>query len=538
MVRAAVPVPGADQLLVRIDAVSLCASDLKIVQMGAQHPRLTGRDLAAHPVLAGHEVAVTIVAVGNDLPKSYAIGQRFSVQPAVWYDGQCLPYGYTLDGGFQQYGLIGKEILHGDAGCCLLALPENMTYAGAALTEPWACVEAAHRNTYRETLRASGRAWFLGEPGSRRGYRLDRIWRSGNGPAEVVASQLPEDLTWKLDARCRQEGTKFVTMTPAAVLTRGSPFEDILILDGDAPLVDAVSRLLADGGVLAIARATPMTQPIQMDLGRVHYDQILYVGTTGLNLDAAYQGTPARAAFRPRGTLWVAGAGGAMGRMHLQRALESANPPRRVLAADVSVDRTRQLEAELTSLARQHGVELLIANPASDPQRYAAITAEVGASGGVDDVEMMVSAPEAVVECSRLLARSGVINLFAGLKRGTLAPLDAWQIYGPRQARLLGHSGSGLDDQVAIIRRAAAGELVPERLMVAVAGLRHVPEGLQAMDEATYPGKIVVFPQIADFPLSSLSDLGDRLPEVYAKLDEGRFWTRAAESAFLEALLP
>jgi L-sorbose 1-phosphate reductase len=538
MVRADVPVPGRGELLARIDAVSLCFSDLKIVQMGDQHPRLAGRDLARRPVLAGHEVAITVVAVGSELQARYAVGQRFSVQPAVWYGGRSIPFGYTLDGGFQQYCLIGREILQGDTGCYLLPIPDAMSYAGAALTEPWACVEAAYRNTYRDTLRAGGRAWFLGTPGSRSGYHFDAIWPAGQGPAEVVACQVPPDLALALRAHCRREGAKFTWLPRADVLVQSQRFDDILIMDASALTVDYASRLLADGGVLAIAASRPQAQPIQMDLGRVHYDQILYTGTSGLDLDAAYRRTPARAAFLPGGTLWVAGAGGAMGHMHVQRALESAEPPRRVLATEVSAGRARRLEADFARLAAQRRVELLISNPAADPQRHAAIMAALDASGAVDDVEMMVSDPGPVIEACRHLAVGGVINLFAGLKRGTPATLDAWQIYGTRQARIIGHSGSGLDDQLAIVRRAAARELVPERSMMAVAGLRRVPDGLHAMVQAVYPGKIVIYPHVTDFPLTALPDLDDRLPEIFAELDEDLCWNQAAEEAFLEVMLP
>ena len=55
---------------------------------------------------------------------------------------------------------------------------------------------------------------------------------------------------------------------------------------------------------------------------------------------------------------------------------------------------------------------------------------------------------------------------------------------------------------------------------------------------ATYPGKIVIFPAVPDFPLTALPDLRETLPGVYAKLAGGRTWTAAAEEAFLEAMLP
>ena len=172
------------------------------------------------------------------------------------------------------------------------------------------------------------------------------------------------------------------------------------------------------------------------------------------------------------------------------------------------------------------------------PRDFAAALAVAEVQGGIHDVQVLAADPDVVVEATHHLAPGGVVNLFAGLKRGTTAPINAWLIYGPAQVRLIGHSGSGLDDQIAIVERAAAGHLAPERCVSAIGGLRQVPDGLEAMLAATYPGKIVIFPAVPDFPLTALPDLREALPVVYAKLADGRTWTAAAEEAFLEAMLP
>ena len=124
------PDPGPDQILVRNDAAGLCFSDVKVIQMGAGHPRLTGRDLAADPLVPGHEASVTVVAVGAGLTDCYQVGQRFAVQPDIWCDGRSLPYGYALDGAFQQYGVLGREILAGDAGSYLVPIPDELCVRG------------------------------------------------------------------------------------------------------------------------------------------------------------------------------------------------------------------------------------------------------------------------------------------------------------------------------------------------------------------------------------------------------------------------
>ena len=531
------PEPGPDQILVRNDAAGLCFSDVKVIQMGAGHPRLTGRDLAANPLVPGHEASVTVVAVGAGLAERYRVGQRFAVQPDIWFDGRSLPYGYALDGAFQQYGLIGREILAGDAGSYLVPIPDGMSYAAAALTEPWACVEASYRATYRTTLKADGRAWFIGAPGSRSGYRLDAIWRDA-APAQVVVTDVPSDLVERLHGSLPGQSGSRCSREFAEALSSGQLFDDILLLDADAETVDAAAASLAGGGVLAIARPDPMTRPVAMDIGRLHYDNIVYVGTTGCDLDVAYQGTPVRATLQPGGAAWIAGAGGAMGRMHVQRALESHDPPRLVLATEVSAERADDLLESFAGLAERRGITLAVINPQDSPRDFAAALAVAEVQGGIHDVQVLAADPDVVIEATRHLAPGGVVNLFAGLKRGTTAPLNAWLIYGPAQIRLIGHSGSGLDDQIAIVERAAAGYLAPERCVSAIGGLRQAPDGLEAMQAATYPGKIVIFPAVPDFPLTALPDLREALPVVHAKLADGRTWTAAAEDAFLEAMLP
>jgi len=51
--------------------------------------------------------------------------------------------------------------------------------------------------------------------------------------------------------------------------------------------------------------------------------------------------------------------------------------------------------------------------------------------------------------------------------------------------------------------------------------------------EGRFPGKIVIFPPVADFPLTPLADLKTVAPAVYEKLGPGETWTRAAEAEFL-----
>jgi len=531
-----VPTYAGDELLVRHDAVGLCYTDVKEIKLGSEHPRLLGRDLAANPIVPGHEASITVVAVGDALCAEYRVGDRFVIQPDVWYRGKSIPYSFGMDGAFRQYAAIGKEILHGDAGSYLIPVSDSITYAGAALTEPWACVEASYRFSYRTALLRGGRAWFTG--GTRAGYDIGAIWGADSAPRELVVSEVPPDLLARLRQLADRRGTVLTELSRDRALAAEEPFDDIIALDAEAVDVDCAAKRLAKGGILAILRADPMASPIHLDLGRVHYDHILYVGSSGLSIDAAYQATPVRTSLKPQGTAWILGAGGPMGRMHLQRAIQALHAPSRIIATNRGLDRLDHLRRSFSGLARTQGVELLCASPREEPELYQRVMEEALERGGVDDVEVMAADVGAVRGATRYVGHGAVINLFAGLKRGEMADIDAWRIYGPTQLRIIGHSGSGLEDQAAVVECAEAHQLEPERSVAAICGLRQVPDGIRAMMAKTYPGKIVVFPMVPDFPLTSLEDLDGVLPEVYAHLGDGASWTAAAEAAFLEAKLP
>src|SRR5262245_15489277 len=95
-----VPVPeyGPEELLVRQDACGLCFSDTKVIGLGPDHPRMTGRDMARDPVTLGHEVACTVVGVGEKVKDRFTVGDRFVVQADVFYQGRSMAYGYVLSG--------------------------------------------------------------------------------------------------------------------------------------------------------------------------------------------------------------------------------------------------------------------------------------------------------------------------------------------------------------------------------------------------------------------------------------------------------
>lgn len=96
--RLPTPVPTESQLLVRIDAVGICFSDLKVARLGGEHPKVA-RNLSTQPVVMGHEIAYTVAQVGQALSHRFQVGERYVVQADVYVGGQVQAVGYALEGG-------------------------------------------------------------------------------------------------------------------------------------------------------------------------------------------------------------------------------------------------------------------------------------------------------------------------------------------------------------------------------------------------------------------------------------------------------
>jgi len=545
-IQAPVTRPGPDQLLVRHDAVGICFSDIKIIRQGGSHPRLVGRDLERNPVVMGHEVSVTVVDVGKNLRDQFRVGDRFAVQADVYYKGRNTAYGYLLQGGYSQYAVIGDEILHGDEGCYLLPIPKGLGYSEAALTEPWACVEAAYVIRYRTGLKPGGVAWFLGGGADGPAYTLSRGMDADAHPARIVLSDVPAALRDDLIARATTLGVEVVRLdgltpeqfTQARVHAGQAGFDDIVAFGPIAPeKIEAASPFLTRGGILNIVSAQPIERPVALDVGRLHYDGITFVGSVRLDIAASYR--PIRVELKPGGCALFVGAAGPMGHMHVQRALQLPERPAIIIATNLRSPRIHDLAAKFANLTQRQGVKLVTRSQGDlTPAAFAEELNAVTNGHGFDDVIICAADVASLEALEPHLADGAIVNLFAGLPRGTLARLDVNAIIR-RGVRYIGSSGSSIADMRRVMEKAAAGQLSPDGSVAAVAGLYAVKDALQAAADGQFPGKIVIYPQILDFPLTPLSELGGRLPTVVPFLEDGgRTWTRAAEAALLEELLP
>jgi L-iditol 2-dehydrogenase len=137
------PVPGRAEVLVRIDAVAICATDLEVIHGGSPASIQGGLPFNKN-FTPGHEYMGTVAALGPEVDE-FAIGQRVSVEIHAGC-GQCkrcrqgmytscLNYGkpeknhrangFTTDGGFAEYAVNHINTL--------VHVPDSMSDAEATL---------------------------------------------------------------------------------------------------------------------------------------------------------------------------------------------------------------------------------------------------------------------------------------------------------------------------------------------------------------------------------------------------------------------
>jgi threonine dehydrogenase-like Zn-dependent dehydrogenase len=239
-----VPEPAEDELLVRVDAVGICASDWKMIVQGESHSRMRGRDLKSQPTVPGHEVSLTVARVGKGLRRKYPVGRRFCVQADIYLQGQNIAYGYKMRGGDQQYQLIGPDVY---ANGYLLRVDPGLGYAQAALAEPWACVfHAYHGHRPSQSVRPGGTAWYVGA-GPLGLMHIEKGIR--DGAATIIASDTKADRLEKvrrsLGPLAAERGVRLVTVDVTAqpidtvLAKRGA--DDIIVL---APVAEAAEAAL------------------------------------------------------------------------------------------------------------------------------------------------------------------------------------------------------------------------------------------------------------------------------------------------------
>ena len=529
------PVPelGPTQILCQIEATGICFSDTKLMHAFTAHPRkgevrtfLTPEELATipsyvpgdAPSVPGHEACARVVAVGSEV-KRHKVGDRALVQTDYRHmltTSSNASFGYNFEGALQQYTLMDERVIIDPETQerFLIPVSEEPSASAVGLLEPWACVERAYATEERDTLKAGGQLLIVADAG-----------HAIEGVAELMAAAKPSGIT----AVAAEEAEKAAVEDLGAALAHGADvlepgsFDDIIYFGADPERVEQLQTLLRLGGVIdVVLGGQRLGRPVEIDVGRVHYDLLRWVGTTGSSAADGYAWVPRSAELRPNERVGVIGAAGPMGFMHVVRALSMGVEGVSVTAVDIDEERLAHLASVATPLAQERG----LAFEAVDSR-----TSEVG--GSFTRIGCMVPVPSLAAGTVDLAGEGCIIDFFAGFAVGTTAPLDLDQML-ERHVYIIGTSGSMISDMKAVLARLEAGALDTNISVYAISGMQGAADALEAVKARTSGGKIVIYPQLTQLGLVTLAELPERMPQVAAQLEDGR-WTRSAEAALLEA---
>ena len=153
------PTPGADEVLIRVEAAGICGTDIKIWH---------GSTWSNPPVILGHEYSGVIVETGRDV-KNLKPGERVVSETGQVVCGVCeycktgrelmcdkrLSIGYGVDGAMAEYIKVRQGIVH--------KIPDTLSFDRAALCEPFAV--ALHALMDHTRLTATDKVLIMG-PGA------------------------------------------------------------------------------------------------------------------------------------------------------------------------------------------------------------------------------------------------------------------------------------------------------------------------------------------------------------------------------------
>jgi L-iditol 2-dehydrogenase len=188
--------------------------------------------------------------------------------------------------------------------------------------------------------------------------------------------------------------------------------------------------------------------------------------------------------------------------MHAEAALRFHL--RHLIVVDISQQRLAWIKEVLAGRAQKAGTGLHTVLSAESRGLLQKLSNGMGA----DDIIVAVANAAVQTDAQQWLARGGVLDLFAGLKKGEhLIQLDTVRVHYD-DIKVVGSSGGSPADIAEALRLIALGEIDAGRHMTMVGSLDQLPRALQMVKNTETDGKIVLYPHIRQTALSVAKNWG------------------------------
>lgn len=304
------PAIKEDEILAKVVSDSICMSSYKAATQGTDHKRIPN-DVAENPIIIGHEFAGEIIEVGAKWQHKFKAGQKYSIQPAIYYkDGpvgvlSAPGYSYQFIGGDATYVIIPKDVLEQD---CLLAY-EGPGYYPASLAEPLSCVIGAMHANYHTTpgsylhdmeIVDGGKMAILAGVGPMGLAAINFvIMREDRKPSLLVVTDIDQA---RLDRAAtiypvewaKSKGIELIYKNTSGenaveelkALTGGDGYNDVFVFAPVPPVIEQGDAILTNDGCLNFFAGPSNPEfSAKMNFYNVHYASTHIVGTSGGNND-------------------------------------------------------------------------------------------------------------------------------------------------------------------------------------------------------------------------------------------------------------
>lgn len=299
-----------DEILAKVVSDSICMSSYKSSHQGADHKRVPN-DVAENPTIIGHEFAGEIVEVGAKWQDQFKPGDKFSIQPALNFEGSPVGvlgapgYSYKYIGGDATYIVIPAEVM--TQGCLLPYTGEG--FYPASLSEPLSCVIGAMHACYHTTpgsyvhnmeIKDGGKMALLAGVGPMGLAMINYIlYREDRHPSVFVVTDIDQA---RLDRAASLYTVEFAAsrgielhyvntkvedpVTLLRGLSGGDGYDDVVVMAPVPAVIQQADAILGfDGCLNFFSGPSKADFSAPLNFYNVHYGATHVIGTSGGNTD-------------------------------------------------------------------------------------------------------------------------------------------------------------------------------------------------------------------------------------------------------------
>lgn len=305
------PAINENEILAKIVSDSICMSSYKASSQGTKHKRIPD-NVAEEPIIIGHEFCGEIVEVGAKWAEQFRAGDKFSIQPAINYEGgpvgilSAPGYSYRHIGGDSQYVIIPAEVM---AQNCLLPFNGEAFYLGS-LAEPMSCIVGGFHANYHTKpgsyvhemgIVEGGAMALLAGVGPMGLGAIDYAIHCDRKPGLLVVTDIDNARLARAASiftveDAKANGVELVYVNTAeeghgvdflkSLTPKNAGFDDVFVYAPVRPVLEQADKLLGfDGCLNFFAGPTNPEFCAEFNFYNVHYAATHVVGTSGGNTD-------------------------------------------------------------------------------------------------------------------------------------------------------------------------------------------------------------------------------------------------------------